>query len=384
MKFSVSKTDLLLVLNAVSKVILKRNSIAILENVLLSHQTGNYTLTGSTQENTLTMPVAILLDSGDTFQPFCFNANVIAPFLATLPEQPLDFNVDFDKHEMTITYAGGKVSVPVWSADEYPKTEPIKDARVQFDIPTDVFLPAVKAASQCVGTSELRPVMTAIALDVNEEGVTFVGTDGHVLYKYVWQHGVPFLTVGTKDIILIPSAVVAALTAPFNGIDTVTITHDANHLTIENGDICFTIRDVEGRYPNYNSVIPEKQPYHILLPVKPLTAALRRVMLMASTSSELIRLSKEGNTITLSSQDIDYSRAATEQLQLAEGDNVCTLPDDYHIGLKSSHFLMLLSAISTDNVLLELDDPSRPMLLREDGNSTLTELVMPMLLESNE
>lgn len=384
MKFNISKSSLLRALQAVTKVILKKNSIAILDNVLFSKHGDVFTITGSSQENSLTMPVELFLDSESKFEPFCIGPDVLQSLVSSLPEQPVEFDINLDTLKADISYSTGRVSLPVFRADAFPKLDSMKDVLVQFDLPTDVFLPAVKAASQCVGKSELRPVMTAVALDVNAEGVVFVGSDGHVLYKYVYNHGVPFLTKGNGGIILIPSPVISALTAPFNGIDTVTIKHDANHVTITAGDICFSIRDIDGRYPNYNSVIPKSQPYHILLPVKPLIESLRRVMLTASSSSELVRLGKDGSDITLSSQDIDFNRASTEHFQLAEGDKACTLPDHYAVGLKSSNFLMLLQSISTDNVLLELADPSRPMLLKEDGNSALTELEMPMLLEEND
>lgn len=380
MTFNVSRTDLLRVINAVSKVILKKNSIAILDKVLVAKKGEVFTITGSSQENTLTMPVGILVDSGNTFEQFCIDPALVSSFLTTLPEQPLRIDVDMQQHIAVIHYENGEVTIPVYDSNEYPQTPPIDKPIVSFDIPVDILLPAAKAAAACVGKSEIRPVMTAVALDVKQEGVVFVGTDGHVLYKYEYQHGVPFLTSGKPNTILIPAPIVPALSAPFAGIETVTITHDANRVCIENGDICFTIRDIEGQYPNYNQVFPSQSDYYAVFPLRHLVDVMRRVQLMASASSELVVFEKDNDGISLSSEDIDFGHKAKERLVVAEGEKMSVMPDKFRIGFKSSDFLKLLANVATDNARLEFTEPSRPVIIKEDGSSALSELLMPLLL----
>lgn len=383
MKFSVSSRELLRILKATGAVILRKNSLPILADHLFTRDGDKFFITGSSQENSLTMPIGITLDNGSDFQPFCLLAVDIIPLLGALPEQPITVEVDMSNHIAKIIYQSGQVSVPVEDSAEYPRVSDIKEPKTSFDIEANIFFPAVKAANGCTAIdSTLRPQMSAVALDVQDEGVVFVGSDGHSLYKYSYQHGAPFLT-GSKVVILIPNTIAGQLQAPFAGVETLTIQHDGKHVCLKAGDITFTIRDIEQKYPNYNSVIPKNSPYHATLPVAALAGAVKRVQLMASDASNMVKLSKEGMFLNLSAEDYDFSKTASENLVLAEVDNPLTIPDGFAIGFKASSLLMLLGNISTDNVTLQLSEPSRAILVLEDApNSALVELLMPMQLNA--
>lgn len=383
MKFSVSSRELLRILKATGAVILRKNSLPILADHLFTRDGDKFFITGSSQENSLTMPIGITLDNGSDFQPFCLLAVDIIPLLGALPEQPITVEVDMSNHIAKIIYQSGHVSVPVEDSAEYPRVSDVKEPKTSFDIEANIFFPAVKAANGCTAIdSTLRPQMSAVALDVQDEGVVFVGSDGHSLYKYSYQHGAPFLT-GSKVVILIPNTIAGQLQAPFAGVETLTIQHDGKHVCLKAGDITFTIRDIEQKYPNYNSVIPKNSPYHATLPVAALAGAVKRVKLMASDASNMVKLSKEGMFLNLSAEDYDFSKTASENLVLAEVDNPLTIPDGFAIGFKASSLLMLLGNISTDNVTLQLSEPSRAILVLEDApNSALVELLMPMQLNA--
>lgn len=383
MKFSVSSRELLRILKATGAVILRKNSLPILADHLFTRDGDKFFITGSSQENSLTMPIGITLDNGSDFQPFCLLAVDIIPLLGALPEQPITVEVDMSNHIAKIIYQSGQVSVPVEDSAEYPRVSDVKEPKTSFDIEANIFFPAVKAANGCTAIdSTLRPQMSAVALDVQDEGVVFVGSDGHSLYKYSYQHGAPFLT-GSKVVILIPNTIAGQLQAPFAGVETLTIQHDGKHVCLKAGDITFTIRDIEQKYPNYNSVIPKNSPYHATLPVAALAGAVKRVQLMASDASNMVKLSKEGMFLNLSAEDYDFSKTASENLVLAEVDNPLTIPDGFAIGFKASSLLMLLGNISTDNVTLQLSEPSLAILVLEDApNSALVELLMPMQLNA--
>lgn len=383
MKFSVSSRELLRILKATGVVILRKNSLPILADHLFTRDGDKFFITGSSQENSLTMPIGITLDNGSDFQPFCLLAVDIIPLLGALPEQPITVEVDMSNHIAKIIYQSGQVSVPVEDSAEYPRVSDVKEPKTSFDIEANIFFPAVKAANGCTAIdSTLRPQMSAVALDVQDEGVVFVGSDGHSLYKYSYQHGAPFLT-GSKVVILIPNTIAGQLQAPFAGVETLTILHDGKHVCLKAGDISFTIRDIEQKYPNYNSVIPKNSPYHATLPVAALAGAVKRVQLMASDASNMVKLSKEGMFLNLSAEDYDFSKTASENLELAEVDNPLTIPDGFAIGFKASALLMLLGNISTDNVTLQFSEPSRAILVLEDApNSALVELLMPMQLNA--
>lgn len=382
MKFNVSSRELLRILKATGSVIQRKCSLPILTNHLFTQVGDKFFITGSSQENALTMPVGILMESGDMFHPFCLPAADIIPLLGSLPEQPVTFDIDLERHLATIIYQSGQVSVPIEESAEFPKVADVTDPTTSFVVPANIFFPAVKAASGCTSFNDiLRPQMAAVALDVLDDKVVFVGSDGHSLYKYEYFHGVPFLT-GEKAVILIPNTIVGSLQTPFLGVEEIEVLFDRKHVCLRAGDISFTIRDIEQRYPNYNSVIPKENPYHAVLPVASFMGALKRVQLMASDASNMVKFSKDGMFVNLSAADIDFSKSASENLTLAEVENPLTLPDNFAIGIKASQLMNLLGNISTDNVRVELSAPKRSLLLKEDAdNSVLLELCMPMSLE---
>jgi DNA polymerase-3 subunit beta len=381
MKFNVSRTDLLRVLNALMKVILKKNAIAVLENVLVTQNGDAFTATSSSQENTLVMPLALTMLEGD-FKPFCINPNLVSSFISALPEQPLTFEIDDKLTTARISYQGGEVQITIQSAEDFPRTQPMNAPKVSFELPTDVLLSCCKDAAQSTDHNEIRPVMNAVCLDVTNEGVVFVSSDGRTLYKYVYNHGVPFLKSGGPTELLLPGAVVSALTAPFAGAETVLIQADNNGMEIISGGTCFTIRTIEGKYPPYNAAIPTDNDYHVIMPVKSLKESISRVAVMASIASCMVTLSCEKGQLYLSSIDLDFNHEAKENLPLADVENACNLPDGYKIGMRYDNLRKMLDFVSSDNVRMEFGAPSRAIIMHDETTSPYTGLVMPLIVEA--
>jgi DNA polymerase-3 subunit beta len=134
---------------------------------------------------------------------------------------------------------------------------------------------------------------------------------------------------------------------------------------------------IEGRYPNYNSVIPKDNPNHVTIDRKSLLSALRRVLPFASESSQLIRFHLENGKLEISSEDLDFSTAAKEQL-------VCEYDGKpMNIGFKGSSLLEILSNIDSDDIIINLADPSRAGIIvpaTQPENEDILMLIMPMLL----
>lgn len=379
MKFSISSKELLRTLTTVSKVILKRNTLPLLDNALVSFRDDKFFITGSSPESTLMLPIDLRSMDKATFRPFCLPVAMLSPILATLSEQPVEISIDDTTFLATFRYQGGDFSVPAYDGADFPLPKEQEHTYVEFSMPTSVFIPAVKAASVCTADDELRPVLNAVALDVSNEGVTFAATSGTMLYKYVYSHGVPFVTKGEPRMILLHKKAISALDAAFSNSEEISLRHDGRKLIIEADGITFVVTDIEGKFPNYNSVIPTQSPYHIVMPVRDLINAVKRVALMANTSTQIVSVRKQDGAVSLRTEDTDFSRKANEALHSDD----CTLPDGFAIGLRSTHFLEMLSAISTDNVRLELTAHDRPIIIREDAaNSSLVELLMPMRLDA--
>ena len=388
LQISVESKDLARAIRVVTRVINKRNMLPVLGNVLLIQKDGAFYVTGSNGEawGTMKMPeesVSVL--NGTTAaigtRRICLPTETMKQMLGSIPDQRIFCDIDEEKLMMTVNYNSGHFSVPVVNADEYPEPKVADKTVCAFSLDGGWLIPRVKAAKVCVAEDNLRPVMANIALDADHEGVCLVGTDGHILYKDRIQVGVGggFLE-GNPGVVLLHQGVFDVIQAGFASAESICIETDGQIVTLQSDGFTLTYRGAEGKYPNYNSVIPKQQPHHVTVGVSAITAAIRRVAIFASESSNMIILGWDGKDIVLSADDIDYGCHANETVA-PSGDDT-DLPGGFRIALKSACLLALLGCVKTDTAIMEFSDNARAITIREeDANSNLILLQMPMKMD---
>ena len=238
----------------------------------------------------------------------------------------------------------------------------------------DVMLTGINRCIFATADDELRPVMNGIYFDISQQDVTLVSSDGHKLVR-----NKSFASTGNEKAAFIlpkkPSNLLKNLLPKEQG-DVQICFDDKNAMfTMENYQM--TCRLIEGRYPNYNSVIPQNNPHKAVVDRAIFISALKRVSVFSSQASSLIKLSLKENSMTISAQDIDFSTSAEETL-------ICQYDGkDMSIGFKSSFLIDILNNISSQNVIIELADPSRAGLIvpeEQEENEDLLMLLMPMML----
>lgn len=382
MKFTFPIADMLRTLNVLGRVVQKRNTLPILDNVMITKPNPKeeiYFVTGGTAESMMTIQTNISMVDGSEFYPVCIPHGEFLQSLSSLPDQPITVVVDDQTKAVKILYAGGEFTFAGYKTDEYPLLKSTRENLISVSVPSATLLPCMLSASVGAAKNDtLRPVLSSVYLDIQNEGITFVGTNGQALYRYIWSHGVPFISEGSPIGVMVPVHLVSAIKAAFEKSEDVSIRYDGLYISLTDGATTFVFRTVDGKFPNYNSVIPTDEPYHVTVDGKLLKQAMDRVSMMASTNSELVKITKTADGLLLESLDVDFSRAAKELLPIGK-DSV--IPDGFVIGVKSSTFLTMLSPIASDNVVLKLTAPERPIVLTEEGNSALTELVMPILIK---
>lgn len=382
MKFTFSIADMLRTLNVLGRVVQKRNTLPILDNVMITKPNPKeeiYFVTGGTAESMMTIQTNISMVDGSEFYPVCIPHGEFLQSLSSLPDQPITVVVDDQTKAVKILYAGGEFTFAGYKTDEYPLLKSTRENLISVSVPSATLLPCMLSASVGAAKNDtLRPVLSSVYLDIQNEGITFVGTNGQALFRYIWSHGVPFISEGSPIGVMVPVHLVSAIKAAFEKSEDVSIRYDGLYTSLTDGATTFVFRTVDGKFPNYNSVIPTDEPYHVTVDGKLLKQAVDRVSMMASTNSELVKITKTADGLLLESLDVDFSRAAKELLPIGK-DSV--IPDGFVIGVKSSTFLTMLSPIASDNVVLKLTAPERPIVLTEEGNSALTELVMPILIK---
>lgn len=374
MKFIVSSNTLLTRLQAVSKVIGGKPVQPILDNILLVAKDGVLYATASDKETT--MEARIELESLEEEGRITIPAKILLDILKEFPEQPLTFDINTDTNEVKIISERGEFSVPGESAEDYPMQTAMNDSCVDMTSKCGLLLDGIVKTVFATANDDLRPVMNCILIEMNEDHFTFVASDAHKLVRYKRfdaksENGQYSLILPKKPALMLKNILPkddSELRFSFN----------EKMVCFVFGNYKMTSTLVEGRFPNYNSVIPQNNPKKMLIEKKELYNSLRRVSVMANQASNLVKFELSENQLVISAQDMDYSMSGHETLNCQyEGESIA-------IGFKSPFVLEILSNIESENVILELSDPTRPGLFlpfeNEDQDEDLVMLLMPMMV----
>lgn len=372
MRFDVSSTALLSHLQAISKVIASKNSLPILDNFLFDLQGNTLTITASDAETRLVTSVDVMNVEGEGL--FAVSAKILLDPLKELPEQPLTFDINDENLEIFIHFQNGKYNFIGQKGDTYPQQKPLKEDAATISIDAQMLLTGISRSFFATADDELRPVMNGIYFDIHTDDLTFVASDGHKLVRF---RNLAIQSPERAAFILPKKPASLLRNMLVKETEMVKIQFDDNNAYFSCSNFEMSCRLIEGRYPNYNSVIPKENPFHVMIDRVAFLTALKRVSVFSNAASSLVKLHLTEGQVVVSAQDIDFSTSAEE-----------TIPCQYDspelsIGFKATYLIEILGNISSTEVILELADPSRAGLIvpaENDENEDLLMLLMPMML----
>ena len=373
MRFTVSSSALSSKLNMLAKVIGSKNSLPILDCFLFQVANGEMSITASDSDNVIKSTLALTDHDGEG--EFCVPNRVILDALKELPEQPLHFDVDTagEAIAIKIVYQNGLYNFTGQSAEEYPRTQSMTDACTTVSLPTEMLINNISRSLFATANDELRPVMNGIYFDLTADALAIVASDGHKLVRSK-NFTIKSESPSAFNLPKKPASLLKNILSK-DGDDAI-IKFDDRSAEIQFTDGVMRCRLIDGRYPNYNSVIPNN-PNEVTVDRRGLQSALRRVLPFASESSQLIRFHIESGRFEVSSEDIDFSTSAKEQLSCEYNGSPMS------IGFKGSSLMEILSNLTSDNIIIQLADPSRAGIIvpaEQPENEDILMLIMPMLL----
>lgn len=371
MKFTVSSTALGTKLSALGKVINSKNALPILGDIVFDVKDSQLSLISSDSE--VWMQTGLEVTESDGSDSFAIGAHNIIEAVKGLPEQPLTFDVDFTTNLVKVSYLNGQFSLPVEDAKEFPKPVEIS-GDIHKVLDKAVFNECISRSQFGMDSNELRPVMNGMYFDFTSTDLYIVTSDGHKLIR----NRLPEVKSEAICAFIMPKKVVSLLRSTFNkDAGEVKMHFDERNARLEYDTTTITFRLIEGRYPNYNSVIPQSNPNQARVERASLLAALKRVITFSNSSSYLVRFYFEGGKIQLDAEDYDFSKTATETVQCEyEG-------QAFSIGFKGSTFADILANYTCKEVVIQLSDPTRAALVvpaEQSENCEIIMLIMPMLL----
>lgn len=373
MRFTVSSSALSSKLNMLAKVIGSKNSLPILDCFLFQVANGEMSITASDSDNVIKSTLALTDHDGEG--EFCVPNRVILDALKELPEQPLHFDVDTagEAIAIKIVYQNGLYNFTGQSAEDYPRTQSMNDACTTVSLPTEMLINNISRSLFATANDELRPVMNGIYFDLTADALAIVASDGHKLVRSK-NFSIKSESPSAFNLPKKPASLLKNILSKDG--DEAIIKFDDRSAEIQFTDGVMRCRLIDGRYPNYNSVIPNN-PNEVTVDRRGLQSALRRVLPFASESSQLIRFHIESGRFEVSSEDIDFSTSAKEQLSCEYNGSPMS------IGFKGSSLMEILSNLTSDNIIIQLADPSRAGIIvpaEQPENEDILMLIMPMLL----
>jgi DNA polymerase-3 subunit beta len=372
MKFIVSSSYLLKQLQVLGSVINSSNTLPILDNFLF--ELDNKTLTVSASDLETTMSATLEIDStskGSVAVP----AKLLLDILKTFPEQPLTFTVE-ENSTIEISSNSGKYAIAYAPGDEFPKSVSL-DNPSSTVVPSDVLATAISKTIFAAGNDDLRPVMSGVFFQFSPEGLIFVATDAHKLVKYsrtdVKASEVADFIMPKKPLNILKSILGTSESD-------ITIEYNDSNATFNFDSYVLTCRLIDGKYPNYEAVIPKENPNKLMINRVLLLNSVRRVSIFSNKTTHQIRLKIAGAELNISAEDIDYSNKAEERL-------TCDYQgDDMQIGFNSRFLSEMLTNLTSDEIMLEMSMPNRAGILTPidglDEGETVTMLVMPVMLNN--
>jgi DNA polymerase-3 subunit beta len=372
MKFIVSSNYLLKQLQVLGGVINNSNTLPILDNFLFELEHSKLTVSASDLETTMASTLEVESESeGSVAIP----AKLLLETLKTFPEQPLTFVIE-DNNTIEISSNHGKYALAYASADEFPKAISLDNASTTV-VSADILATAISKTIFAAGNDDLRPVMSGVFFQFSTESLTFVATDAHKLVKY---SRTDVKADETAEFIM-PKKPLNLLKGILAGSDdTVSIEYNDSNAKFSFENSVLICRLIDGKYPNYEAVIPKENPNHLTISRNQFLNSVRRVSIFSNKTTHQIRLKIAGAELNISAEDIDYSNKAEERL-------TCDYQgDDMQIGFNSRFLSEMLSNLNADDVQLEMSMPNRAGILTPidglDEGETVTMLVMPVMLNS--
>lgn len=374
MKFIVSSSLLYKEIQTLGGIINSTNTLPILDNFLFEINNNKLTLSSSDLESTMTSEIEI---ESTTTDKVAISAKLLTDILKTFSEQPLTFSKT-DNNTIEISASNGKYSLAYLNGDEFPKQIELLDAH-ETKVKASDLGNAINSTIFASGTDDLRPVMNGVFFQFNSDSLKFVATDAHKLVKFETTE----YTANEVSEFIMPKKPLQILKGILQGENSeLVIQHNESNAKFIFDKSSITCRLIDGKFPNYEAVIPKDNPNVLTIDRQLFLNSVRRVSIFSNKTTNQIRIKIAGTLLNISAEDFDFSNKADENLECQYSG------DDIQIGFNSKFLIEMLNNLESDMITLSMSHPNRAGIIRplnEDGESkeTITMLVMPVMLNDN-
>ncbi len=377
MRFTILATEWNAKLVALAKVMNNKSALPIYSTFLLELKDGMLRITASDMDcsRCSTLPIMDMDGANERDGSICVTASFLLDSLKNLGNQPITFEADEENLSVVIRYNNGRFDMVGFPAKDYvlPGT---MEKSVQATIKASVLNDSIGKSLYAVGNDDLRPIFCGIYFTRKGDELQCATTNGSMLVRNTYK----VENDGQEYSFLLHSRaakIVRSMTSKSDEKVQVFITE--REVAFQTETDYFRTRLIEGRYPNYNTVIPTDSDKTVILDKNELLAAARRVSVFADKARCEVAMNFSGLPLVLSGKDIDYSTHAEETVFCAyQGDNL-------RIGFKAEFLKQTLENITTKEVQFKLGTQERAGVITpvtDDDQMETVALIMPILLSA--
>ncbi|HEX4151311.1 MAG TPA: DNA polymerase III subunit beta [Steroidobacteraceae bacterium] len=365
MKLTVEREKLLAPLQAVIGVVERRQTMPVLANVLLGVSQGRLSITATDLEVELVAATDVSVQqAGDITVP----GRKFLDILRALPEKS-SISLAVEGEKVVIKAARSRFSLSTLPAAEFPVVEDINSQQT-VEIPRKELARLLDKTHFSMAQQDVRYYLNGMLLEIDGPTLRAVATDGHrlALCEIVLEQ-----PAKSAQQVIIPRKGVLELQRVLTDDGSAVVAIGTNHVRAQIGDIRFTSKLIDGRFPEYSRVIPAAPPAAIRADRDTLRQALQRTAILSNEKYRGIRINVKKSALTVQAHNPEQEEAEEEIEVAYEG-------ADLEVGFNVNYLLDALAAIDGQEVELGLTDSNSSCLIRSPGTAGARYVVMPMRL----
>ncbi len=365
MKFTAAREVLLKPLQAVIGVVERRQTMPILSNVLMIARDGQLSITATDLEVELVAQAEVDAETGGEIT---VSGRKLLDICKALPEGS-EIDISLSGEKLAVRAGRSKFNLATLPAAEFPVVEDIKAGQT-ISVSQDALGRLIEKTHFSMAQQDVRYYLNGMLLETGGQHLRAVATDGHRLALcQVELDGADL----EEQQVIVPRKGVLELQRLMTGDGDLNIELGANHIRIQLDGIRFTSKLIDGRFPEYDRVIPKESSNELKANRSEFRGALQRTAILSNEKYRGIRLVIRDSGVILQAHNPEQEEAE-EELEVEYSG------EDIEIGFNVNYLLDALGAVEGDDVTLSVQDSNSSCLIRQPGNEDSTFVVMPMRL----
>ena len=367
MKFKCDRNTILKEVSIAQDIISSRNALSILSNILIEADNNTLLIRATDLKVGFETRIPVEVEIPGTTTIFC---EKLLGILRSLPDEQINFQLDNDKLKISPEQKKVNFQLKSIASDQYPEIKDIEDDQF-FEIPQNDFIEMISQTIFAVSDDETRYFMNGVYLENDEGSLIMVATDGRRLSYIKRAFESP---VRTFNGIIIPPKVLMLIKKLSSGEGNLSLAISDKNIFIKFDNQKISSNLIEGQFPNYHRVIPEKQEYELYVDKNELLSALNRVSLLVENKSKRIYFELGEDMLVLNSEESEIGIAKEEISCRYNGPGS-------NIALNYSYISEPLKVIAENEICIRYSEPNKAITILPAPESDYFHIVMPMQID---